>query len=168
MKSFNFDLVGLRLARGADQIDDVILHLVIDVNVVDHLAGVQNLLRLNDRAGDGRAGGARHQIEDLPLFRARRIADLELEHETIDLRFGQRIRAFLFDGILRGQHQERFFQLEGLFADGDLLFLHRFEQRALHFGGRAVDFVGEHEIGEDGPLPGGESRPIADCKFACR
>ena len=31
-------------------------------------------------------------------------------------------------------------------------FLHGFEQGALHLGRRAVDFVGQHEVGEDGPL----------------
>ena len=88
--------------------------------------------------------------------RAGRIADFELQHEAIHLRFGQRISAFLFDRILRGQHEERLFEVEGLVADGDLLFLHRFEQRALHLGRRAVDFVGQNEVGEDRAASGGE------------
>ena len=37
-----------------------------------------------------------------------------------------------------------------------MLLLHRLEQRALHFGGRAIDFVRQHEVGEDGAAPGGE------------
>ena len=37
-----------------------------------------------------------------------------------------------------------------------MLLLHRFQQRALHLGRRAVDFVGQHQIGEDGAAPGGE------------
>ncbi len=85
------------------------------------------------------------------------IADLQLEHEAVNLRFGQRISAFLLDGILRGQHQKRFLELEGLFADGDLLFLHGFEQGALHLGRRAVDFVGQHEVGEDRAFARGEA-----------
>ena len=32
------------------------------------------------------------------------------------------------------------------------MFLHHLQQGALHLGGRAVDFVGQHEIGENGPL----------------
>ena len=94
----------------------------------------------------------RHHVENLPLLGARRIADLQFEHEAVNLRFGQRIGAFLLDGILRGEHQERFLEFEGLVADGDLFFLHGFEQRALHLGGRAVDFVGEDEVGEDRAL----------------
>jgi len=35
--------------------------------------------------------------------------------------------------------------------DGHGVFLHRFEQRALRLGGGAVDLVGEHDLGEDGP-----------------
>ena len=82
----------------------------------------------------------------------RRVADHQLEHEAVDLRLGQRVGAFLLDGVLRGQHEERFGQRIGLVADRDLPFLHGFEQRALHLGGRAVDFVGEDEVGEDRAL----------------
>ena len=96
-------------------------------------------------------------FKNLPLFGARRIADLQFQHEAVNLRFGQRIRAFLLDRILRGEHQERFVELVSLVANGDLFFLHRFEQRALHLGRRAVDFVGEDEIGEDRAFARGEA-----------
>ena len=36
-----------------------------------------------------------------------------------------------------------------LAADGHLPLLHRLEQGALHLGGRAVDFVGQQQVGED-------------------
>ena len=62
---------------------------------------------------------------------------------------GKRIGAFLFDGVLRGQDEERLFEGVTVVADGDLLFLHRFEQGALHLGGGAVDLVGQNEVGED-------------------
>ena len=39
-----------------------------------------------------------------------------------------------------------------LVAERDLPLLHRFEQRALHFGGRAIDFIREHDVGEDRAL----------------
>ena len=39
-----------------------------------------------------------------------------------------------------------------LATDGDLALLHGFKQGALHFGRRPVDFVCQHEVGEDGPL----------------
>ena len=40
-------------------------------------------------------------------------------------------------------------QLEGAALDGDLLLLHRLEQRRLGLGGRAVDLVGEQQPGEE-------------------
>ena len=78
-----------------------------------------------------------------------RIADAQLEHEPVDLRFGQRIRAFLLDRVLRREHEERLLELERRAADRDLLLLHRLEQRRLHLGRRAVDFVGENDVRED-------------------
>ena len=41
-----------------------------------------------------------------------RILDEHLEHEPILLRFGQRIRPFLLDRVLRGQHEERIGQAD--------------------------------------------------------
>ena len=73
---------------------------------------------------------------------------MHLEHEAVDLRLGQRIRALLLDRVLRGEDDERLGQRVGLVADRDLPLLHRLEQRALHLGGGAVDLVGEHEVGE--------------------
>jgi hypothetical protein len=46
------------------------------------------------------------------------------------------------------------------FADGDLPLLHRLEKRALHLGGRAVDFVRQHQVREDGTELGGELAPV--------
>jgi len=43
-----------------------------------------------------------------------------------------------------------------LAADRYLTLLHRLEQRALHLRRRAVDLVGEKEVGEDRPQPGPE------------
>ena len=73
-----------------------------------------------------------------------------MEHEPIDLRFGQRISPFLFDGVLRREHEKRVRQRKRRLADGDLFFLHRFEQGALHLGWRAVDLVRQDDVGENG------------------
>ena len=88
---------------------------------------------------------------------SRRVVDQDLQHEAIELRFGQRVRAFLLDRVLRRQHEERLGQRVGLVADRDLALLHRLEQRALHLGRRAVDLVGEDEVGEDRALRGRNS-----------
>ena len=53
------------------------------------------------------------------------IANFDVQHETVQLRFGQRIRSFLLDGVLRREHEERQVQRIGRAAGGDLVFLHR-------------------------------------------
>ena len=108
------------------------------------MAGRQNFLGLDHRGGRRRIVGAGHQVENLPLFVAAWVADLQLEHEAVNLRFRQRVGAFVFDGILRGQHEERLLQLERSLANRDLLFLHRFQQGALHLGRGAIDLIGQH------------------------
>ena len=51
--------------------------------------------------------------------------------------------------VLRGDDEERIGQLARLALDGDLVLLHRLEQRALRLRRRAVDLVGEHDLRED-------------------
>ena len=68
--------------------------------------------------------------------------------EAVALRLGQRVDALGLDRVLGGQHEERVGQRVGDPADGDLPLGHDLEQRRLHLGRRAVDLVGEHEVGE--------------------
>ena len=75
-----------------------------------------------------------------------------MHQEAVELRFRQRIGALLLDRVLGREHHEQVRHLVGLAGDRDLALLHRLEQRRLHLGRRAVDLVGEHEVGEDRPL----------------
>ena len=77
--------------------------------------------------------------------------DDDVEHEAIELRFGQRIRAFELDRVLRREHVERLLERVGPALNRDTVFLHRFEKRRLRFRRRAVDFVCEDDIREDRP-----------------
>ena len=119
-------------------------------------AGCQDVLGFEDGVdfGVGRGGG--HGFEDLAFLLARGVADFQLEHEAVDLRFGEGVGAFLVNGVFGGEDEEGLGQGEGVFADGDLAFLHGFEQGALDLGGGAVDFVGQDEVGEDGAFFGEE------------
>ena len=45
-------------------------------------------------------------------------------------------------------------------ADGDLPFLHRFQQSRLCFGWRAVDLVGQDHVGKQRALPGTVARGL--------
>ena len=100
------------------------------------------------------AGATRHAPHDLKLFVGIGIADRELEHEAIDLRFRQRVRALLLDRILSREHQERIVELVRVLADRDGVLLHGLQQRGLHLRGRAVDFIGQNHVREDRPLLG--------------
>ena len=69
----------------------------------------------------------------------------------IELRLGQGVGAFEIVGFRRGDDQKRHVQRVGGTLHGDLTLLHRFEQRGLGLGCRAVDFVGKQQLREIGP-----------------
>ncbi len=76
--------------------------------------------------------------------------DFEFEEEAVDLGFWERVGAFEFDWVLGGEDEEGIGEVVAGAEDGDAAFLHGFEEGALGFGARSVDFVGEDEVGEDG------------------
>ena len=49
--------------------------------------------------------------EDLLFLFEVRVIDLDVEHEAVELGFGQRIGAFLLDRVLRGEDEERLGQV---------------------------------------------------------
>ncbi len=144
-----------RIAGGQDQVQHIVLDLFVDVYAAHHLARPQKLPGADDGADRGQwiAG---HAVDDHALLVGLGIVDDHLEHEAVHLGLGQGIGALLLDGVLGGQDQEGVLQLVGGVADGDLALLHGLQQRALHLGGGAVDLVGQHEIGKEGPLVHGE------------
>ena len=77
---------------------------------------------------------------------------MQLQHEAIDLRLGERVRPFLLDRILRREHEERLLEHVRRAPDRDLLLLHCLEERGLHLRRRAIDLVGENDVREDRPL----------------
>ena len=91
---------------------------------------------------------ARHVIDNAALVFGVGIADGEVEQEPVQLRFGQWIGRFVFEGILRRQNEEGAGERKTLFADRDLVLLHRLQQRALCLAGRAIDFVRQNDVGE--------------------
>lgn len=74
-----------------------------------------------------------------------------MQEESVKLRLGQRIRAFLLDRVLCRHHQEQCRQGEGVAADRDLPLAHRFEERRLHLGRGTIDFVGKNDIVKQWP-----------------
>ncbi len=101
------------------------------------------------------AAGEVH-TNDVALLLLTGVGDLDLQQEAVDLSLGQGVGTLLFERVLGRHHEERSGQRVGLVADGNLALLHRLQKGALNLGGRAVDLVGQNEVGEDGPLTDGE------------
>ena len=91
-------------------------------------------------------------LDHLFFIRERRIAEVHPHQKAVLLRFGQEERSFLLDGILRGDHHERFLQPVGDVACRDHGFAHRFQQRRLRARRGPVDFIGQQNIAENRPF----------------
>src|SRR5579884_1226725 len=134
-------------ARQARELHGVADHVRRDRHLADDVLHFQNVRRRQDALDLWDVRRCR-LLNDAELFLFVGIIDEDIEHEAVLLRFGQRIGAFLLDRVLRRQDEERIGQLVPRAADGDLAFLHRFEQSGLRLRRRAVDLVGEDDIGE--------------------
>ena len=95
--------------------------------------------------------------EHLLLLLHGRVAHDELEQESVELRFGQRIGALVLHRILRGHDDERIGEHVRPPVDRHLPLLHRLEQRRLRLRGSAVDLVGEEQVREERTLAESEA-----------
>ena len=106
------------------------------------------------RGGDGRqvkdGVGVFLLGDDADFLVEAGVAEADAHQEAIQLGFGEGEGAFVFDGVLGGDDEEGRGQGVGDAVDGDLAFFHGFQQGGLGFGGGAVDFVGEYQLGGDG------------------
>ena len=134
-------------ARGPGQPGGEAHHRIGDRHAAHQVLQAQHFVVLEDHAGDAgqRAG---RPFDDLDLLIDRRVLHLQAEHEAIDLRFGERVRPFHFDRILRGDDVEGRLELVRLPAHRHFSFLHGLQQRGLRLGRGAVDFVGQKEVGK--------------------
>ena len=87
--------------------------------------------------------------QNVPFCGTVGVVDVDLNQKPVKLGFGQRIGAFLFNRVLRGQHMERAAQRTVLAGDGDLAFLHRLQQRRLGARAGAVDLIRHQQLAED-------------------
>ena len=140
------------MACGVDKIDDVLLHFVFDDDRVERAADFLQLGGGEDGVDVKLRLSLSHSLEDDQFVLLFRVGDDQLEHEAVDLRFGQRIGSLLVDRVLRREDEKRLGQGVCVVADGDLALLHRLQKGALDFGWRAVDFVRENDICEYRPL----------------
>ena len=144
------EVLGVRVLRpaGAHDVERVPHHRLGHRHLA-HQPLERDQIVAGDRPLELRILNRRRRPHDVELLVVRRVLDDDVEHEAIELRFGQRIRALELDRVLRREHVERLGQLVGLALHGDAVLLHRLEQRRLRLRRRAVDFVGQHDVGED-------------------
>jgi hypothetical protein len=138
-----------RIARAADEVDDIAHHRGGDRHRSDGPARFQQLPRgcAGGQLLEGMSGGLRREYAHLLL--GAHVAQRQAQRETIHLRLGQGIGAVEFHGILRGDDEERLREVVAHPVHADLVLAHRFEQRRLRARRGAVDLVGEQDVRED-------------------
>ncbi len=99
--------------------------------------------------GSSGASNASGRAQDRDFFIGAGIPDADIEKESIELRFRERIRPFLLDRILRREYEERLGQRHRPPGRCDAMLLHRLEQGGLRARRRAVDLIGEDDVRED-------------------
>ena len=85
------------------------------------------------------------EIENFSLGRRIGKSELDMQHEAVELRFRQSKRSFVLDRILRRDHHEWIGQSARYARGGHLALGHGLEQRRLHLGRRAIDFIDKNQ-----------------------
>ena len=75
-----------------------------------------------------------------------------MHNKPVHLSLGQRIGPFLLYGILGGHDHKQLGQLVRGSGDSDLALFHGLQQRCLDLGWRAVDFICQDNVAENGSL----------------
>src|SRR5713101_1027747 len=146
------------LARAIDDLERVIVQAGVYFDVCNGVLHGENIADIRDRIERIERIIANALAENF-LFRfVGGIAHFDAHQETVELRFRQRIGAVMLDRILRGDDEKGLWKRERFAVHGDLRFVHGFEKRGLRARRGAVDFVGEHHVGEN--------RPGTEFKFA--
>src|SRR5205814_1816044 len=93
---------------------------------------------LDDRLG---VDARRDPLHDDDLFLEGGVIDEHLQHEAVELGFGERVGSVGLDRVLGREDDEWLRKRMGVLANRHLAFLHCLQQRRLHLGGSAVDFI---------------------------
>ncbi|CAB4920261.1 unannotated protein [freshwater metagenome] len=137
---------GGRFAGGENQIHRVVDDPSVDVHRIGCFLESLDEVGVEDLARHRCANT--HAFHDRHLLGRSGVADDDFHEEAVALRFGQRVHTLALDRVLRGEHEERIGCGEGAPADRDLLLGHDLEQCRLHLRRRAVDLIGQDEVGK--------------------
>lgn len=138
-------LEGLGIARRDNDRMEIIEHWRLDADFMDGGFGAGELIARDDRAKiSERIGGAAPK-EKLTLDLDRRRSQRDAEGEAIELTFGKRVCPLEIQRILGRDDKKIGGKRTGLTVEAHLPLLHRFQQGALCFWRRPVNFIGEQE-----------------------
>ena len=118
----------------------------VELDAIDLALKGDELRRIEHLRHLRRAIGVAALQQEPHLDLRRRVADLHADHEPVELRLGQRVRAGEVLRVLRRDDEERIRQRRRHALDRDLPFVHGLEQRGLRARARAVDLVGEENV----------------------
>ena len=95
------------MARGIDEIDDVIANFGLHMDFVDKAAAGKHGGEVGHRPRLDVRRGLRHPIENGAFLFDRGVSNEKLEEEAIELGFGQSVSALLLDRVLQWRELRR-------------------------------------------------------------
>ena len=137
--------------RFGSQFDGVFDHVVGHRHLADVLLEGGNFFCRKDRIHRG-LGTPCCALDHFQFVGVCGVVDPNVEHKTIKLGFGQGVGSLLFDGVLRGKHEEGVWQFMALASSSHGALLHGLEKGGLRLRGRTVDFIGQNNVGEQWAL----------------
>src|SRR3954447_2907446 len=136
-------------ARVVQERDDVVAQRLRGVHAAGGVLALEHLGSVGDRLEVEHAVATLVALEHPRLLRGARVAELEPDHEAVDLRLRERVGALVLDRVLRGEDEERAGELVRVDVDGHHPLLHALEQAGLGLRRGAVDLVDDHDVRED-------------------
>jgi hypothetical protein len=137
-------------ARCVDEPDRVPRDVLGNDNLADQLLNLEDVGTRQHARRHEHVDPCRPR-HDADLFVLGEVRQRDVEHEAIELGLRQRVRALELDRILRREHEERAIELVRATRCGDVILLHRLEERSLRLRRCAVDLVGQNDLREDWP-----------------
>ncbi len=141
----------LVFARAGDDFERIAHQRIIDFHLQDSLLHIEHVCTGQNWLQIFELGSTSFSAQNLTLGIAVRITHLYAHQKSIQLRFRQRIRPVMLNGVLCSDHQKRLRQRMANRIDCDLAFVHGFEQRRLSLRRSAINFVCEQNVGEYRP-----------------
>jgi len=143
---------------GAHQLENGLHDTLAHRHVANQSLGVEQRIGihyLRRRLVNG--SGSRQQ--DLPLRLQFGVGDVNLHKKAVELGLGQRIRALLFQRVLRRQDVKRNRQPMVVTGHGDAMLLHCLQQSRLCTRAGAVNLIGHQKLAKYRPLNESKAAP---------